>query len=123
MKNICLLGTIVFISIMAYSCNQDKSSHEIPESEKAEIKNIIQQEINEGIEATKTKNIDLYMSQMPDDLVILDDHGEIISKQKQRVYALRDWSIIDTTLRIYATIDSIQYLKRDSVIVFTYQEW
>jgi hypothetical protein len=91
--------------------------------DKSKIKSEIQAELNEGIEATRTKNIELYMSQIPKDFAIYDESGEVISREKQREYALRDWGIIDTTLSISMTIDSIQYIKPDSVHVYTFQKW
>ncbi len=114
---------LIILLIIFFGCNSKKESTELSEIEKSEIKKIIQNEIDEGIEATRIKDIELYMSQMPSDLVIYDESGEIISKDKQREYALRDWAIIDTTLQIMMKIDSIQFVKKDSVIVYTYQEW
>lgn len=119
-KNI--IGCIVLI-VIAIGCTSNKESKDLSDAEKSEIKKIILNEINEGVEATRTKNIERYMSQMPEDLIIYDEGGKIISREKQKEYALRDWAIIDTTLQIMMQIDSIQYLQKDSILVYTYQEW
>lgn len=113
---------LFFLLLIFSSCKVD-DTEKVSLKEKTAIRQLIQQEINEGIEATKTKNIDLYMSQMPDDLIIYDESGEVISKQKQKEHALRDWAIIDTTLHISVKIDSIQYPKKDSIVVYTHQKW
>ncbi|MBG6129013.1 ketosteroid isomerase-like protein [Aquimarina sp. EL_43] len=121
MKNIFVLGFLFLIISM--SCDSNKKSTILTESEKATIRKIIQRNIDKGIEATRTKDIEAYMSQLPEDLVIYDESGEIISRDKQKEYALRDWAIIDTTLSIKMEIDSIQFLKKDSILVFTSQRW
>lgn len=115
-----LLLLVSYVSSCKPKENQPKG---LNSAEKTKIRNDIQTELNEGIEATRTKNIELYMSQMPDDMQIHDESGEIISREKQREYALRDWAIIDTTLRILMNIDSIIYFSADSVFIYTYQEW
>jgi len=122
MKKIYLLGfaCLLFLTLGCKSKNEIK---EPTEAEKSKIRKTIQQEIYEGVEATRTKNIEWYMSQLPNDLVIYDETGEVISREKQKEYVLRDWAIIDTTLQITMRIDSIHFLKKDSVIVYTYQEW
>lgn len=109
-----LLATIFFVS-----CHDSTFS----DTEKESIKMEIRASIDEGIEATRTKNIDLYMKQLPEDLLIYDESGEIITREQQRAYALRDWSIIDKTLDITISIDSINYIARDSILVYTSQYW
>ncbi|PKA82222.1 hypothetical protein ATE92_0348 [Ulvibacter sp. MAR_2010_11] len=92
-------------------------------AEKEAIKKQIETDLAAGINATIHKDIDGYMDRLPEDLIIYDESGEEISRETQREYALRDWSIIDTTLVIKMEIDSIQYLKRDSIFVYTSQYW
>ena len=114
---------LILILITTTCCDPKKSSPIFSDKEKASIKITILNEIEEGIKATRTKDIDQYMNQIPDDLVLKDENGGLISKIELRKYALRDWAIIDTTLNIEMNIDSIQYLKKDSVIVYTFQIW
>lgn len=106
--------------IVITGCNDEKL---LSENEKLEIRSEIQTEIDEGVRATRDKDIELYMSRMPKDLIIHDENGEVITREKQKEYALRDWAIIDTTLRIMMKIDSLKYHQKDSVTVFTSQEW
>lgn len=119
LKSVALLPLLILL----VCCNQNKHSSELSIAERIAIEKEIKNEIEEGIEATRTKNIDAYMSQLPNDLILKDENGNIISKQQQRENALRDWAIIDTTLSIEMKIDSIRFLKRDSIIVFTSQSW
>lgn len=121
MKTVSVIGFLLLI--VSTGCDSNKKSTELTESEKATIGKLVKKNIDEGIEATRVKDIETYMSRLPQDLVIYDESGEIILRDKQKEYALRDWAIIDTTLSIKMDIDSIQFLKKDSVIVFTSQRW
>lgn len=119
-----------YISILLYSfllfffnCKVNTPSTELSITEKSSIQKAIRKNLDDGLNATINKDIEGYASRFPPDLIIYDESGEIISKEKQKEYALRDWAIIDTTLNIKMDIDSIQFLKRDSVIVFTSQKW
>jgi hypothetical protein len=116
---IILFGAITLL----VRCSSGELPSHLSATDKATISYAIQKELDEGAEATRTENIDRYMSQFPDDFIIYDESGEVISKEKQREYALRDWDIIDTTLHIKVVVDSIQYPAADSVIVFTSQRW
>jgi hypothetical protein len=111
---------VLTLTVGSQSCNE---SAVLTESEKITIRNAIKQNIDEGLEATRNKDIEIYMSRLPEDLKIYDESGEIISREKQREYALRDWAIIDTTLHIQMEIDSIRYISKDSIQVFTFQRW
>ena len=122
-SNIQKFGHLLILLNLLISCNSNKSISELSLTQKAEIKEQIKKEIEEGIKATRTKNIELYMSQLPNDLILIDENGKLISKEQQRENTLRDWAIIDTTLNIEMKIDSIRFLKKDSVIVFTSQSW
>ena len=121
MKNLIL--QVMLMLLMLMGCNFKKEPKNLTESEKLEIRNAIRQNIDEGLKATINKDIDTYMSRLPEGLMIYDESGEIISREQQREYALRDWSIIDTTLNIQMDIDSIHYLTKDSLFVFTSQRW
>lgn len=112
----------LFIALLVLSCAENHQSNLSP-FQKELITDEIQDLINDGIEATRTKDIERYMSRMPEDLVIYDESGEVISREQQRAYALRDWAIIDTTLNIWMNIDSIQFHSSDSLHVFTSQRW
>ncbi len=118
MKNL----SILFIALLLLSCAESQKSTLSP-YQKELITNEIQELINDGVEATTTKDIERYMSLLPADLVIYDESGEIISREQQREYALRDWAIIDTTLNNWMKIDSIQFHSSDSLHVFTSQRW
>jgi hypothetical protein len=50
-----------------------------------------------GVLAVTTKNIDLYMEGIPEDFVVRDENGELITRNKQRYHALQDWSIVDAS--------------------------
>jgi len=110
------LGLITILFFI--SCSGGKLS----KIEKQAIYTQVKMSLDEGVEATRTKNIDLYMKNLPEGLIVFDESGEVISREAQRKYALRDWSIIDKTLDIEVLIDSI-YISRDSLFVYTSQRW
>jgi hypothetical protein len=88
----------------------------------ANVQAAISAEIARGVDATRTKNIDAYMDQIPLGMEIRDERGAIITRDQQRVNTLRDWSIIALTRAISVVIDSLT-ARDDSVIVYTYQRW
>jgi hypothetical protein len=88
----------------------------------AEVEAAITREIARGVEATRTKDIDGYMAQIPEQTVIYDEAGGLVTRNQQRANVLRDWSIIDRTLAIDVKIDSL-VARDDSARVFTSQRW
>ena len=96
---------------------------EFNELEKSEIRKTIGKKVQDGVIATRDKDIDTYMAQLPEVLLIHDEEGKVISREQQREYTLRSWEIIDTTLFIEVLIDSIHFSGRDSVIVYNSQRW
>ncbi len=100
--------------LFLFACNQQQNADQV----KVEI----QEQLNKCVEAVNSKDIELYMDQIPDDFVIYDDQGELITREKQKAYVLRDWAIIDTTLSNRFWVDSLQ-LMGDSAIAFTSQKW
>jgi len=99
------------------------SNNKFTEAEKTEIFKLIKLSIDEGVRATQNKDINLYMKNIPKDLLIYDETGTTITRKQQREYALRDWSIIDKTLSIEVKIDSIDFVSKDSIHVYTSQRW
>ncbi len=109
MKKNILVWSLVVIILAACQSEND-------------VKNEIQLALDQCILAVNTKDIDLYMQAIPDDFEIKDENGEIITREMQRNYALRDWAIIDSTLNNRYVIDSLK-VSGDSAIAFTSQEW
>jgi hypothetical protein len=100
--------------LLFVSCN--------PSQDAEVVKKEIQAQLNKCVQAVNTKDIELYMDQIPHDFVIYDEGGEVITREKQRAFVLRDWAIIDTTLSNEFNVDSLR-LMGDSAIVFTSQRW
>lgn len=108
--------TIILLNLILVSCSTNNRQSE------SRIKDEIQNQLDKCVKAVETKDIELYMDLIPEDFVIYDESGEIISREKQREYTLRDWSIIDRTLTNTYFADSIK-IYGDSAIVFTSQRW
>lgn len=121
MNKLLFVGLISLITL--FGCNSKKKTNSLTQTEKILIRKEIEINIALGLQATRNKDINTYMNQLPDDLLIYDESGEVITKAKQKEYVLRDWTIIDTTLNIKMDIDSIHFLKLDSIFVFTFQRW
>ncbi len=99
------------------------SNGELSKIEKEKIKAERQNVISISIEATRTQDIENYMSVLPKDIIIKDNQGGIVTRTRQKANTLRDWSIIKKTLNIKMNIDSIQFAQIDSIIVYTSQSW
>ena len=108
--------TLITMSFVLFACNQNSQKSQ------DEIKTAIQQELDKCVEAVNSKNITLYMSLIPSDFELTNENGEIITRDEQQDFILRDWSIIDTTLHNVYVVDSID-IYPDSVIAFTSQKW
>jgi hypothetical protein len=68
----------------------------------------IEAEIQKGIKATMDEDIDAFMDGVPDDFKIVEDDGSITDKAKLRMLTLQRWAIIDKTLALEITIDSVE---------------
>ncbi|MBK9505186.1 MAG: hypothetical protein V9F05_03880 [Chitinophagaceae bacterium] len=108
--------TLITMSFVLFACNQNSQKSQ------DEIKTAIQQELDKCVEAVNSKNITLYMSLIPTDFELTNENGQIITREEQQAFILRDWSIIDTTLHNVYVVDSIHVFP-DSVIAFTSQKW
>lgn len=82
----------------------------------------IEHELQLGMDATRSEDIDAYMAGFPDDLRIVDESGAVITREEQRANVLRDWAIIDSTISIEIVVDSLEAFP-DSAVVFTSQRW
>ena len=111
-----LISLFLFALPIILSCTSNKSEAE------QEIQQEIQKQLALCAEAVKTKNIQLYMDLIPKDFVLKDQSGEIISRELQKKYTLRDWSIIEKTIQNHYVVDSIINYP-DSVIAYTFQRW
>jgi hypothetical protein len=121
MKNTLFIGLVCVLIFTG--CDLTKKSTELSDKEKSLIQTSIQNEIDIMVRAVSNKDIDVYMAKMPKDFIIYDEKGEIITREMQKAYALRDWSIIERTLNNKMKIDSINFMASDSVYVFTSQRW
>ncbi len=72
--------------------------------------------------ATIDQDIDAYMELIPEDLVLHDESGEVLGRDRLRADVLRDWSIIPKTLSIDVTIDDLE-VHGETATVYTSQRW
>lgn len=110
MRTCCALAW----SLCAVGCN--------PLPRESSVEAAITAEITRGVEATRIKDIDAYMAQIPEQGVIHNAAGEVNTSDQLRANTLRAWSIIARTIAIAVTIDSLS-LRSDTATVFTSQRW
>lgn len=88
----------------------------------AAAKRLIQAQIDESVEATRTKNIDRYMSVIPEDWVVHDEKGGTVSRDDLRRGALEEWAIIEKTISIWRRVDRLE-VHENKAAVWTSQRW
>ena len=113
---------LIILIVTSLKC-RERLKMALTDADKLIIAEEIQKEIDTLLIAVKTKDIELYMKKMPKDFIIYDNNGTELSREQQKEFALRDWSIIDSTLYNTMLIDSITFISRDSIYLYTYQEW
>jgi hypothetical protein len=88
------------------------------------VQKLIQAQIDQGLDGTRTKNIDLYMSAIPEDWALRDEAGHTVTRDDLRRGALEQWSIIDKTISLSVQIDRLALDKdKDHATVWTSQRW
>lgn len=88
----------------------------------ADVRRQIEASLQRTVGATLRKDVDAYMAELPADLEIHDESGEIVTREAQRANVLRDWSVIPRTLALTHVIDRLQ-VHGDTAIVLTSQRW
>lgn len=86
------------------------------------VQRLIQAQIDQGVEATRTKDIDRYMSVVPEDWVLRDEEGHTVTRDDLRRGALQQWSIIEKTISISVHVDRLA-LRKNAATVWTSQRW
>jgi hypothetical protein len=87
-----------------------------------DVKALIQASLDRTSRATSSEDIDAYMAELPPDFSIVDESGEIITRDKQKEYVLRDWSVIEKTLDLTQVIESLE-VNGETANVITSQRW
>ena len=84
----------------------------------------IRDEIGHGISATKAKDMDQYMEQVPDDYRILEDDGTITDKAALRAKQAQAWAIIRRTNALTIDVTKVALgCAGECATVWTDQRW
>jgi hypothetical protein len=84
----------------------------------------IRDEIGHGISATKAKNMDQYMEQVPDDYRIVEDVGTISDKALLRAKQEQAWAIITRTNALTIDVTKVTLgWGGECATVWTDQRW
>jgi hypothetical protein len=113
MKN---LRDLITLSLTLPACASQ------PSAEVDRVKALIQASLDRGARATIVEDIDAYMAELPPDLSIADESGEIITRDEQRAYVLRDWSVIERTVSLTQRVDTLE-VNGATADVITSQRW
>ena len=96
---------MIFATLLALSV----STTSLPDQRLAPaIREAILDEIQHGISATKARNIDQYMEQVPDNYRQVSPDGSVVDKAGLRAMQLQAWAIIPRTNRLEMTITGFQ---------------
>jgi ketosteroid isomerase-like protein len=88
----------------------------------ATVRQEIEASLQRTTQATRSKDIDAYMAEIPAEFVIAEESGSVTTREQQRENILRDWSIIAETLSLTNVVDSIE-LQGDVALLTTSQRW
>lgn len=113
-----------FLIPVAFFVSACAATGEMKSCDKDDIRAAIDEEIQKGVRATIAEDIEAFMDGVPDDYRIVEDDGSITDKAALREHALRSWAIIDKTIDLKITINSVDLGPGcDDVLVRTSQRW
>lgn len=94
----------------------------LPSAQVENVREQIQASLDRTSAATLREDIDAYMAELPPDFSIADESGEVITRDKQREYVLRDWSVIEKTIGLEQRVESLT-VDGPTAKVVTTQRW
>lgn len=90
----------------------------------AATRQAIEDEIDHGIDATKDKNIDVYMETVPADYRIVESDGSITDREMLRAKQLQAWAIIPRTNALEIDVERVVVgCDGECATVWTDQRW
>ena len=110
---------IALVPILACETHSDTSKT----SSVAFVRSVIQAEIDRSLDATRRKDIDVFMDGFVPDFRIVTPDAHRISRDDLRANTVRDWSIIPETRDLWMRIDSVGAVSGDTAVVYTAQRW
>ena len=116
-------GTVAAVCALALtaSCVGDDPKRSA-EAALAAARAAIATQASVGAAATKTKNIDAYMAQIPVDAGMLGANDSVITRDEVRAQVLKAWESIRETRALDVQVTSV-LLHGDSATVFLTQKW
>lgn len=108
------LATVLAIA----ACSYEDTVRINPEADRIAITD----QINAGIDATRNKDIEAYMAQIPDGINLHDIDGNPISRDQIRNQVLNAWQYVLETRYIDVVVDTMA-VSGDSAVVHTTQTW
>lgn len=112
---------LIAMTITAAACG-DQVAKQRAEIEALAARAAIATEASRAAEATRTKDIDAYMAQIPDDMDLSDGRGGSFTREQLREQVIQAWRSIRQTRALTVRIGQV-ILGRDSATVFLTQQW
>lgn len=112
------LTTAVAAIALAGACGYNDTVRINPEADRVAITD----RINAAIDATRNKDIEAYMLQIPEGLNLHDAGGAPVTRDDIRNQVLAAWDYIQETRYIDVVVDTI-VVSGDSAVVHTTQTW
>jgi hypothetical protein len=112
-------GPLALLAVLtATGCSYQDTVRLNPEIDRAAITD----RIAAGIDATRDKDIDAYMAQIPVGINLHDPDGNPVSRDQIREQVLAAWEYIQETRYLDVVVDTI-VIAGDSAVVHTTQTW
>lgn len=83
----------------------------------------IEASIARSLEATRAENIDAYMAEIPPNLRLAQDDGTTTDAAGLRADVLRQWSIVERTVRLETVVERFEMKPDGSAHVWTAGRW
>jgi hypothetical protein len=109
---------VLLLAAASAGCQRESRA----EIEAAATRAAITSQIAASIEVMRTKNIDGFMAQLPEDIEMLGPDGAPLTRERYREMVLEAWKSIRETRDLTILVDTI-IPKGDSASVITVQHW
>lgn len=112
---------LVVLSIVVPGCNSRSDAAKTDSG--TPVRSAIQTQIDRSLDATRRKDIDVFIDGFVPDFQILTPDGHRITREDLRANTVRDWAIIPVTRDLWMRIDSLGAVGGDTAVVYTAQRW
>jgi ketosteroid isomerase-like protein len=110
---------VVIAVILSAACGRAEAKFE---READAARGEIVEQIRQGLEATRTKDVERYLDQIPDDIPVAGPDGQPLTREAHADLVRQVWDAIAETRALDVVVDTIVY-HGDSATVLTTTRW